>query len=293
MDTGSFLIQLLLIGIGNGCLYALIALGFTVIFNATEIINMAQGEFVALGGFIAYSAIMMHLPLWLAILIPLVVGGLLGLVIEKGLFEPTRKPSPLNLLLITVGLTLVIPTASQLIWGTYPLSYDAFVPGSMKIASAVISWQSVIVIVVTFLAMAGLHFFFQKTRIGQAMLATSINKEAASMMGINVKLMIAISFALGTLFGSLGGVISTPIVNVYYFIGLGLTLKGFAASVLGGIGSIAGALLGGLILGVAESLVGGYISFAYRDLIAMLIIIGILMFRPGGILGSRALINEM
>jgi branched-chain amino acid transport system permease protein len=286
-------LQLVVTGLSVGCLYALIALGFTIIFNATEVINIAQGEFVMMGGFVTFWLIDNGIPTWAAIIITVLAVGALGIAIQRGLFQTARKATVLNLVLITVGLSILLSSSALIVWGAEATSYEPFVTGALKVRSVVITWQSLILVVTTLAAMIGLHFLYQRTRLGQAMLATSINKEAASAMGINVKLMIMISFGIAAAFGGLGGVIMTPIVPIYYGIGLSFTLKGFAAGMLGGLGSIKGALLGGLVLGLLESFVTYYISSGYRDVIAMSIIIIILMVRPGGILGSRVVAEEL
>jgi branched-chain amino acid transport system permease protein len=285
--------QLVVTGLAVGCLYALIALGFTIIFNATEVINIAQGEFVMMGGFVTFWLIDNGIPTWAAIVITILAIGALGIAIQRGLFQPTRKATVLNLVLITVGLSILLSSFALIVWGAEATSYEPFVSGALNAGGVVITWQSLIVILTTLAAMIGLHFLYQRTRLGQAMLATSMNKEAASAMGINVKLMIMISFGIAAAFGGLGGVIMTPIVPTYYGIGLAFTLKGFAAGMLGGLGSITGALVGGLALGLLESFITGYITSGYRDVIAMSIIILILMFRPGGILGSRTVAEEL
>jgi branched-chain amino acid transport system permease protein len=271
----------------------LIALGFTIIFNATEVINIAQGEFVMMGGFITFWLIENGLPMWAAFILTILTAGALGILIQRGLFQPTRKATVLNLVLITVGLSVVLSSMALIVWGAEATSYEPFVAGALNIHGVVITWQSLIVILVTLAAMVGLHFLYQRTRLGQAMLATSINKEAASIMGINVKSMTMISFGIAAAFGGLGGIIMTPIVPTYFGIGLSFTLKGFAAGMLGGLGSISGALVGGLLLGLMESFITGYVTSGYRDVIAMSVIILILMFRPGGILGSRTIAEEL
>jgi branched-chain amino acid transport system permease protein len=285
--------QLVLVGLASGCIYALIALGFTIIFNATEVINIAQGEFVMLGGFITFWLVTNGMPVWAALLLTTIAIGILGIVIQRGIFQPAHKATILNLVLITVGLSIVLSSFALIVWGAEAVSYEPFVMGALRVGGVVITWQSLIVVLITLAAIIGLHFLYQRTKLGQAMLATSINKEAASAMGINVKLMIMISFGFAAAFGGLGGVIMTPIVPTYYNIGLSYTLKGFAAGMLGGLGSISGALLGGLTLGVLESLITGYVSSGYRDVVAMGIIILVLMLRPGGILGSRVVAEEL
>jgi len=285
--------QLVVTGLAVGCLYALIALGFTIIFNATEVINIAQGEFVMMGGFITFWLISNGIPAWGALIITILAIGALGIVIQRGLFQPAHKATVLNLVLITVGLVIVLPSFALIVWGAEAVSYEPFVTGALRVGGVVITWQSLIVILLTLASMVGLYFLYQRTRLGQAMLATSINKMAASAMGIDVKLMTMISFGLAAAFGGLGGVIMTPIVPAYFGIGLAFTLKGFAAGMLGGLGSIPGALIGGLTLGILEALITGYISSGYRDVVAMSIIILVLMLRPGGILGSRVVAEEL
>ena len=245
-----------------------------------------------MGGFITFWLLDNGLPVWAGIVLSILAVGALGIAIQRGLFQPTRKATVLNLVLITVGLSTVLSSVALLTWGAQAVSYEPFVAGSLRVRQVVITWQSLIVILVTLAAMIGLHFLYQRTRLGQAMLATSMNKEAASAMGINVKLMTMISFGIAAAFGGLGGVIMTPLVPTYFGIGLGLTLKGFAAGMLGGLGSITGALLGGLLLGLMESFIVGYVTSGYRDVLSMGIIILILMFRPGGILGSRVITQE-
>jgi branched-chain amino acid transport system permease protein len=288
-------LQFLFSGLTSGSIYGLVALGFTAIYNATGVVNVAQGEFVMLGGLFTFTLYRSFgLPLMMAMLLAIALVTLVGILFQMSLFRPSRKTPGLNLVMITIGASIVFSNGALILWGKDALSYPSPVGETpIWIAGAVVQPQSILVVVVTLAVMVGLHVFYKYTKMGLGMLAAAINKDAASAIGINVGQAAMLSFALAALLGGLGGVLITPLTTAHYEMGLSMTLKGFAGAMLGGLGNTNGALLGGLLLGVLEAMGTGFVSSSYKDMFAMVILILVLMLRPGGLLGSRAVSEEV
>jgi len=283
------LIQYLITGITNGAIYALIALGFTIIYNSTEIINFAQGEFVMLGGMLAVTFLnWLGLPLWLAVLFAVVLTTVIGLGFERFGIKPVRQPSVINLIIITIGGSILLKGIAMVIWGKDAHPFPAFSgSSSLHILGASITPQSLWVLGGTLLAVVGLELFYKFTITGKALRACAFNPSSAQLCGISVEKMMLFSFGLSAGLGALAGVLVAPITYTAYDIGTMLGLKGFCAAILGGLGSNLGAVLGGVLIGLAESLSSGYISSGYKDAVAFLILLLILYLRPAGILGKR------
>lgn len=290
MATGSDLLQYVISGATLGSTYGLAGLGFTVIFNTTEIINFAQGEFVMLGGMIAVTMLAgLGLPLWLAVILAIAATMLIGLAFERLAIRPVRKASVMNLIIITIGGSILLKGAAMLIWGKDDHPLSAFTPAPpLHVFSAVVTTQSLWVMAGTVLAVILLHVFYERTITGKALRACAFNPKAARLCGISVERMILFSFGLSATLGAFAGVLIAPITFTSYDVGTMLGLKGFCAAILGGLGSNPGAILGGLVIGVAESLSSGYVSSGYKDAVAFLILLLMLYFRPAGILGKRA-----
>lgn len=304
----SQLLQFIIAGLTSGSIYALIALGFTLIFNATNVINFAQGEFVMLGGVTAVSldlllravltgffSNVMKFPIWLsslgATLIILVLSvlavTLVGIVFERLVINPLRNASVISLIISTIGVSIFLKGLAMILWGKDPLPLPSFSGDTpIKFLGASISPQNLWVFGLTFLALVVLQFFFSYTITGKAIKACSVNKTAASLVGINTSRMVLYSFALSAGLGAMAGVIITPISMTSFSAGSVLGLKGFVAAVLGGLGVPLGAVVGGLLLGVLESLSIAFISSGYKDAIAFFILLLVLFVRPAGILGS-------
>lgn len=284
----SELIQFIFSGITNGSIYALAALGFTIIYNASGVINFAQGEFIMLGGMSAVFLTGAGIPLPFAIILAVGITGLAGLLLEKFAIEPAKNAEVVALIIITIGASLVFRGLVQVWLGKGSHALPAF-SGDTPIAffGASLMPQSLWVIGVMLLIVILLSWFFGRTLLGKAMLATSHNKLAAQLVGINTRLILFLSFGMAAVLGAVGGIIIAPITYTSYDVGIMLGLKGFVAAVLGGLGGGAGAIMGGLILGIAEAMTAGYVSSAYKDAVPFVLILLILFFKPSGLFGSK------
>lgn len=285
----SELLQFLSSGLTVGAVYALVALGFTLIFNASGVVNFAQGEFVMLGGMITVFAHAGGLPLPLAALIAIAATAAVGVALNRLAIEPARGAPVVSLIIITIGASIFIRGAAQLVFDKQIHSLPAF-SGSAPIHAlgATIQSQSLWVIGGAFAVFAGLWLFFTRTLLGRAVLATSNNRLAAQLVGINTKFIMTLSFALSAAIGALGGVLVTPITLTSYDVGLALALKGFAGAMLGGMGNPKGAFVGGLMLGLLEALTAGYLSSQYKDAAAFVVILAVLFFMPQGLFGRKS-----
>jgi len=275
-------------GLTAGAIYALVALGFSIIYNASRAINFAQGEFVMIGGMSAVTLVGAGLPLWAAVPLAVLAAVAVGLLLEKIAIEPARKADTVTLIIITIGASLLLRGLAQLLWDKRVHSLPAFSGDKpLHFMGATVLPQSLWVLGGAGLAVAALSWFFGRTLFGKAMLATSYNPLAAQLVGISTRKVLFVSFGLAAGLGALGGVLIAPIAFTSYDSGIMLGLKGFAAAMLGGLGSFSGAVLGGLLLGLAEGLGAGFVSSAYKDAIAFVIILAVLFFMPGGLLGAR------
>lgn len=280
--------QCLINGLTRGSIYALIAIGFTIIYNATDIINFAQGEFAMLGALIAITlAGPLALPLWLAV--PAAVAAVMGIaaLFERSTLHLLPSPSVINLVIITIGASIFFKGAAMLVWGKDDLAIRAFSgTAALHLGSAALVPQSLWVWGTTLVAVVVLHEFYSRTITGKALRACAHNPLASSLMGINVRWMVLLTFALSGGLGALAGVVITPIIFANYLMGGLIGLKGFCAAILGGLGSIYGAVLGGLLIGVLESLFGTHVSSGYMDALAFVIMLIVLFLRPRGLLGE-------
>ncbi|MER2509460.1 branched-chain amino acid ABC transporter permease [Amaricoccus sp.] len=283
------LMQFLLSGITVGAVYALVALGFTIIYNASDVVNFAQGEFVMLGGMITVFANLAGLPIPLAALVAIAATACVGVALNKLAIEPARGAPVVSLIIITIGASIFIRGVAQLVFDKQLHRFPAF-SGDTPIAilGATILPQSLWVLAGAVVVFIGLWLFFTKTLTGRAVLATSNNRLAAQLVGINTNWVMTLSFALSAAIGALAGVLVTPITNTAYDVGIPLALKGFAAAMLGGMGAPVGALVGGILLGLIESLTAGYISSVYKDAAAFVVILIVLFVMPGGIFGRKS-----
>lgn len=281
-------LQFLYSGMTVGSAYALAALGFTIIYNTSGVINFAQGEFIMLGGMLAALLSAGGVPLPLAIIIAVLVTCAVGVMMEKVAIEPARDAQVVTLIIITIGASLTIRGLVQ-IWlgkGTHTLApFSGDTP--IQFLGASLLPQSLWVLGVTLLVVGALAWFFGRTLLGKAMLATSNNRLAAQLVGIDTRRVLLLSFGLAALLGAVGGILVAPITYTSYDAGIMLGLKGFVAAVLGGLGGGVGAIVGGLILGVAESMTAGYISSSYKDAVPFVLILLILFFMPRGLFGAK------
>ena len=282
------LLQFLFSGVTVGATYALAALGFTLIYNASNVINFAQGEFIMLGGMLAVMFTQAGLPLPAALLLAVLVPAVVGVLIEKLAIEPVKGAETVTLIIITIGASLVIRGLVQVFLGKGTHSLPAFSGDApIEILGATLMPQSLWVLGVTAVVVVLLWYFFNRTLTGKAMLATSFNRTAAELVGINTNGVLFMSFAMSAALGALGGILITPITLTSYDVGIMLGLKGFVAAVLGGLGNGLGAVVGGLLVGILEAMGAGYLSSAYKDAIPFVLILFILFFMPRGLFGAK------
>lgn len=285
----SELMQFLLSGLTVGAVYALVALGFTIIYNASDVANFAQGEFVMLGGMITAFAHAAGAPLPLAALVAILATAAIGIGLNKMAIEPARGAPVVSLIIITIGASIFIRGVTQVVFDKQLHRFPAFSGDDpILMLGATILPQSLWVISGAFAIFLGLWVFFTRTLTGRAVLATANNRMAALLVGINTRYVMTLSFSLSAAIGALAGVLITPITLVSYDIGLTMALKGFAAAMLGGMGNPKGALAGGLLLGLLEALTAGYISSQYKDAAAFVVILAVLFFMPQGLFGRHA-----
>ncbi len=264
------------------------ALGFNLIYSTTRIVNFAQGEFVMLGGMLQFYFMSMHFPLLLSLFLVSLIVGFLGYAIHFIFVKHTKSPTELSLIILTIGLAMIIRGTAMLIFGknAHPvvqfLSFD-----SLTIFGLAFSSQYLVVLIGALMLAGFLFYLLNLTNFGKVMLAASQNPLACSIFGIDVERVKSLSFFLSGLLGAVGGSIIAPISFAKYNIGLMMGLKGFSASVVGGFGNNIGAIVGGLIIGISESLAAGYISSSYKDAVAFFIMIIVLFIKPSGIFGSK------
>ena len=281
-------LQYLLSGLSTGAIYALIGIGFSIIYNATGIINFAQGEFVMLGGmFTLFLLETAHLPIWLAIPVAVLLATLVGLGFERLAIRPLRNASPISLVIITIGGSILMRGLAMLIWDKDTHAIPAFSGDEpIMLAGATILPQHLWILGITVVLIILNKWFFNHTISGKAMLACSYNPRAAGLVGVDVRRMVLLSFVISSAMGSLAGIIVAPLTMTAYDVGVMLGLKGFCAAIIGGMSSGLSTVIGGLILGVLESLGAGLISSGYKDAIAFIILLLILFIRPQGLFGK-------
>ena len=289
----SELLQFIFSGITVGAVYALVALGFTIIFNASGVVNFSQGEFVMLGGMSTVFLFDAGVPLLPAAVAAILIACAVGIALNKLAIQPARGASVVTLIIITIGASIFLRGAAQIVFDKQIHRFPSFSGDApFVIAGATILPQSLWVIAGAVAVFAGLYFFFTRSLMGKAVLATANNPLAARLVGVNTNFVMTLSFALSAAIGAFAGVLVTPITLTSYDIGIALALKGFAAAVLGGMGSPFGALVGGLLVGLIEAMTAGYISSDYKDAAAFIVILAVLFVMPHGIFG-RATIERV
>lgn len=286
----SQIVQYLFTGLTIGAIYALVALGFNIIYNVTEVINFAQGEFVVWGGLLLVMiAKSMGLPLFFAFTAVVGAMALVGGIVYWAGIRPLRHPTLLTMIMATIAVSIILKGLAMFIWGKDPYALTPFIKGPpIQLLGAYIQTQSFWVIGISLAMVLLLTYFFQYTVLGKAMRACADDPEAAGLVGISSTLMVFSAFMLSAALGAVGGAIITPITLMDYDRGAMLALKGFGAAILGGLGSFSGAVIAGVILGVLESFATGFISSAYKDAISLVLILGVLFAKPQGLFGGRA-----
>ncbi|MEK7688986.1 MAG: branched-chain amino acid ABC transporter permease [Deltaproteobacteria bacterium] len=293
-------IQQLINGLTLGSVYALIALGYTMVYGILQIINFAHGEIYMIGAYMAIivlgiltaaglTAVNLPLSILLVFIISGLFCGIYGLTLERVAYRPLRHAHRLSPLISAIGMSIFLQNYVMLTQGTVDKVFPHIIPSTgMEIIGASISYLQIFILAASFILMTALHLFIKKTRLGKAMRATSQDSRMASLVGINVDSVIAVTFVIGSILAAAAGVmVAMYYGSVNFFIGYTAGIKAFTAAVLGGIGNIPGAMLGGLLLGLVEGLGASYISSEYKDVFAFLILILVLIFRPTGLLGER------
>jgi branched-chain amino acid transport system permease protein len=281
-------LQYVFSGMTNGAIYAIIALGFTMLYTSTGLINFAQGEFVMLGALGMISLWQgLGLPMPAAFVLTVAGVSATGLLLERLAIRTVRKPHPIALIIITIGASILLRGVGMLGWGKDAHSAPPFSQGApIEVAGATLLPQSLWIIGIVLITVTILQFFYRKTLTGKAMQACAINKKGAWLLGIPSERMVLLAFALSAGMGAVGGILIAPVTMSSYDMGMMLGLKGFSAAMLGGLGSSFGSVAGGLILGIAEALGVGYFSSGLKDLIAFLLLLIILYVRPSGLFGA-------
>jgi len=286
----TFLTQILN-GIQIGSIYALVALGYTMVYGIIKLINFAHGDIIMVGAYVTWYLIAkLYISEWAAIVLAVVGCTVLGMVIEKVAYKPLRKSARISLLITAIGVSFLLENIAQLIFTANPRMFTNLFPGNMNLGSLTIPNNTVVTILVSVALMVGLTLLVDKTKIGKAMRAVSEDNDTAQLMGINVNSTISFTFGLGSGLAALAAVLyCCSYTQINPTMGSMLGLKAFVAAVLGGIGNITGAMLGGLLLGVAEIMLVAIMPelAGYRDAVAFGLLILILLFRPTGLMGTR------
>ena len=285
-------LRYLINGISLGSVYAIIALGYSMVYGIAKMLNFAHGDIIMVGAYIVYCVMVyLNLPPLLAVLASVLVCTVLGIVIERLAYKPLRQSASLAVLITAIGVSYLLQNAAMLIWGSNPKVFSSvFSIGSIRLLNGelVISSETLLTIAANIIIMIALTLFTGKTRMGKAMRAVSEDKGAAELMGINVNRTISVTFAIGSALAAIAGALlcSTTNPNLVPTTGSMPGIKAFTAAVFGGIGSIPGALIGGLLLGIIEILGKAYISTELSDALVFAVLIIVLLFRPAGLLGK-------
>jgi branched-chain amino acid transport system permease protein len=282
-------LQLLFTGLGIGSIYALVALGFVLIYRATNVVNFAQGDFAMLGAFsMTVLIINLGLPYWLSILITIAAMAVFGALFNLGVYYPLRNRSFLPVIISTIGASILLENGVLAAYGPQPQTLPGiFESQGFSVGPVFFDTQYLMILAVMIVMVGFQYLLFERTLLGKKMQATSQDKEMASMLGIPVALMIMITFIYSSVLGGLAGILVAPILFVSVGMGSSIALKAFAASIIGGFGDVTGAVVGGLALGVVETFGAAYISVPYKDAFAFLALLVFLLFRPQGIFGER------
>lgn len=277
-------------GLSTGGMYALVAIGYTMVYGIAKMINFAHGEIIMVGAYLTYVVFsVLGMPVVIAIIASIAGCALLGVVTEKVAYKPLRNSSSLSVLITAIGVSYLLQNLFLILFGSAAITFPDFLPsGQLELLGLSISYVSLLSLILTFACTILLLLFINKTKLGKAMRAVSEDKGAAELMGINVNNTISMTFAIGSGLGAVAGIIyglSYSLINPY--LGAMLGIKAFIAAVLGGIGSIQGAMIGGLIIGVAEAFTVSYISSTFSDAVVFGILIFILLVKPAGLFGQN------
>jgi branched-chain amino acid transport system permease protein len=288
--SGAELLQFAIVGLKNGAIYALMALGFTLVYASTNVINFAQGQFYMLGGMFAVMGFSrLGLPLPLAAVASLALTATVGVVFELLAIRPRGEAEPLTMIIITIGGSSLLSSLARHAFGPNELPLPAFTEGpSLLVAGATVDLQTLWVWGAAFVALALMTLLYSRTRLGKAMRATAVNRDAARLVGIDTRRVVTVSFGMAAMLGALAGVVVAPLTQTAWDVGASMGLKGFTAAILGGLGNPVAAVAGGLVLGLLESMSIAFISSTFKDVIALVVLLLVLFLKPSGLFGSAA-----
>jgi len=283
------LVQMIINGLAMGAIYALIALGFVMIYNSTGAVNFAQGDFAMIGAYLYFTAtVLMHQGVGVAFLVVIAGSVLLGLVFNRVVFYPLRDKHWMIPLIGTIGASIFLPNFAMNIWGPEPLpTPNPFGKTMLQVGELRISPQFVLIVFITVVMIVTMHLFFSRTRFGKMMQATAQDRTMARLSGIRVKQTMGATFVYSSVLAGIAGALVAPLFFVYQGMGLYWVVKAFCATIIGGFGSVPGAIVGGFFVGVLEQLCAGYVSDKYKDVYAFLLMILVLFVRPQGIFGEK------
>ncbi|MDY3619502.1 branched-chain amino acid ABC transporter permease [Agathobaculum sp.] len=285
-------LQLLVGGIAVGCIYALIGLGYSLIYSASGLMSFVQGEIFMLGAYVAFTIYVgLGIPFLLAVLIAIGFMFTFGMLLERSMISPLlrRGSQQIHIVLATIGLSIFLKNFAMILWGSDVKNFpSSFGENPIKMGPVSISPQQIAIVVVTLACMVLLHLFMSRTKLGTSLRAAAQDPMAAGVVGINVPLTVGMAWALAAALSAVAGILLAPIYGVYPKMGAILSTKGFAAAVLGGYGNMYGAIIGGLIFGVVETMAAGYLSSSFKDIISFGVLIVVLFVMPHGILKVKA-----
>ena len=282
------LLQLVFAGLSQGAVYALIAIGFVSVFTVSGVINLAQGEFAALAGLVAISAVGSGLPLWAAAVVAVATVAVVAVLMERLAISPVKRMTTLVSLILTLGVSTMLKALMLLVFGPDAEGLTPITEGGFTVVGVSIRYQELWVLAVAGLVALAVYWFYERTLAGKALRACAEQPVAARLVGISLGRASLLAFLIAGCVGAVAGVLASPLYFTSWESGLTLGLKGFVAATLGGLVSVRGAVLGGLLLGVLENLTAGYISTGLRDAVAFLLLIIVLVARPAGVFGRHA-----
>jgi len=282
-------IQMIINGLAMGAIYALIALGFVMIYNSTGAVNFAQGDFAMIGAYLYFTAVvLLHLPVWVAFIFVIVGAAILGIIFNRTVFYPVRDKHWMIPLIGTIGASIFLPNFAMNIWGPEPLpTPNPFGELLLRLGEVRISPQFVLILVVTIFLILVMHLFFSRTRFGKMMQAAAQDRVMARLTGIRVNKTMGATFIYSSILAGIGGALVAPVFYVSQGMGLFVVVKAFCATIVGGFGSVPGSIVGGFFVGIVEQVCAGYISDKYKDVYAFLLMILVLFIRPQGIFGEK------
>lgn len=285
-------LQLLVGGVAVGCIYALIGLGYSLIYSASGLMSFVQGEIFMLGAYVAFTIYVgLGIPFLLAVIIAIGIMFAVGMLLERSMISPLlrRGSQQIHIVLATIGLSIFLKNFAMIIWGTDVKNFpSAFSEAPLSLGAVSITPQQIAIVAVTLACMVLLHLFMSKTRMGTSLRAAAQDPMAAGVVGINVPVTVGMAWALAAALSAVAGILLAPIYGVYPKMGAILSTKGFAAAVLGGYGNMYGAIIGGLIFGVVETMAAGYLSSSFKDIVSFGVLILVLFVMPHGILKVKA-----